>query len=324
MIIKLFFLLVLIWVLFTVFRVIAFKQSTYAKITGNGYFETIFDAGKYGEYLTYKKLQGYEKDGGKFLFNCYLPKDDGTTTEIDVMLIHSTGIFVVESKNYSGWIFGSEKARTWTQTLPKGKGRVQKEHFYNPIMQNNTHVKWLKKIVGNHVPIYSLIAFSERCTLKDITVEAPDIKVINRQYINGTVKHMGNHSIQALSRMDIERIYEMLYPYTQVTEYEKLQHIENINAARHGSAFKEIEKESLENDKAGEGTPEDKGTEEVKIEKEQNVAKEEQSSKHICPRCGAELVLRTAKKGEHAGEQFYGCSRFPKCRYKDTSSNLLS
>ena len=37
--------------------------------------------------------------------------------------------------------------------------------------------------------------------------------------------------------------------------------------------------------------------------------------KKICPRCGSELVLRTAKRGAHAGEQFYGCSSFPKCRY---------
>lgn len=35
----------------------------------------------------------------------------------------------------------------------------------------------------------------------------------------------------------------------------------------------------------------------------------------ICPRCGAQLVLRMAKKGDNAGNQFYGCSAFPKCRY---------
>ena len=41
----------------------------------------------------------------------------------------------------------------------------------------------------------------------------------------------------------------------------------------------------------------------------------ETADKKICPRCGSELVLRTAKSGAHAGEQFYGCSSFPKCRY---------
>lgn len=48
-----------------------------------------------------------------------------------------------------------------------------------------------------------------------------------------------------------------------------------------------------------------------------NTEPPKQDNKKICARCGAELVLRIAKKGEHAGEQFYGCSRFPKCRYKE-------
>ena len=33
-----------------------------------------------------------------------------------------------------------------------------------------------------------------------------------------------------------------------------------------------------------------------------------------CPLCGAEMVLRTAKKGARAGEKFWGCATFPKCR----------
>ncbi len=37
----------------------------------------------------------------------------------------------------------------------------------------------------------------------------------------------------------------------------------------------------------------------------------------MCSKCGAKLVLRTAKKGKNAGKQFYGCSRFPKCRYTE-------
>jgi restriction system protein len=38
------------------------------------------------------------------------------------------------------------------------------------------------------------------------------------------------------------------------------------------------------------------------------------SDDNICPLCGAEMVLRTAKKGPKAGEKFWGCSAFPKCR----------
>jgi len=96
------------------------------------------NSGLYGEYLTYKKLA--RLDGNKrFLFYCYIPKDDGTTLDVDVILMHPSGIYVFESKNYSGWIFGTETQKMWAQTFPNGR----KEKFYNPIMQNSTHIKWL-------------------------------------------------------------------------------------------------------------------------------------------------------------------------------------
>lgn len=286
---------------------INFRKNIYSKMTGNGYFEMIQDRGKYGEYLVYKELKAYERDGGKFLFNCYLPKDDGTTSEIDVILIHSTGVFVVESKNYSGWIFGNEKSRMWTQTLPNGKGRSTKERFYNPIMQNKTHIKWLKNKIGENVPVYSIIAFSERCELKDVTVESEDVRVIKRQIISGTVKYLGNQSLLALSKMDVERVYEILYPYTQTTAYEKQQHIENIQNTFIASG-KDIP----------EMTKDIKVTEQILVKNENDIdSVEKKQNKKICPKCGAEVILRTAKKGEHAGEQFYGCSRFPKCRYHE-------
>ena len=40
-----------------------------------------------------------------------------------------------------------------------------------------------------------------------------------------------------------------------------------------------------------------------------------ESDELICPRCGNKLVLRTAKKGQNIGNQFYGCSGYPKCKY---------
>ncbi|MBD5506658.1 MAG: hypothetical protein HDR05_00980 [Lachnospiraceae bacterium] len=186
-------------------------------------------------------------------------------------------------------------------------------------MQNSTHVKWLKEIVGTNIPIYSLIAFSERCTLKDITVESSDVVVINRQDISESVKHMGNRSIQALSKMDISRIQEMLYPYTQTTEYEKQQHIDNIKSARYKT--KEKTTDTIVSESSGNANiTNEAGSDCEPVENAPQEPPINQNNNRICPRCGAELVLRTAKKGEHAGEQFYGCSRFPKCRY--TTYNL--
>ena len=45
----------------------------------------------------------------------------GRTSEIDLLMIHEKGIFVFESKNYSGWIFGSADQLHWTQSLQNGK-----------------------------------------------------------------------------------------------------------------------------------------------------------------------------------------------------------
>ena len=91
---------------------LAYRKTDYYKTTHKSYFTMRSDIGSYGEYLTYKYLKDYESDGARFLYNCYLPKDNGETTEIDVLMIHQSGIYVFESKNYSGWIFGSENQKT--------------------------------------------------------------------------------------------------------------------------------------------------------------------------------------------------------------------
>ena len=73
--------------------------------------DSIFDAnwvGRRGEKLTERELNLVKLLGrkGQVLRNIYVPKDNGETSEIDVVFITQKGIFVIESKNYSGWIFG--------------------------------------------------------------------------------------------------------------------------------------------------------------------------------------------------------------------------
>ncbi len=148
-----------------------YKKTSYYQITKHPLVAVRFNIGRYGEYLTYKHLKKYEEQGAKLLFNVYIPKENGETSEIDVMMIHKKGIFVFESKNYSGWIFGNETQKTWTQVLPAGKGRSHKESFYNPILQNQSHIRHLKAFLGESIETKSIIVFSERCTLKNIQVK---------------------------------------------------------------------------------------------------------------------------------------------------------
>jgi ssDNA-binding Zn-finger/Zn-ribbon topoisomerase 1 len=62
----------------------------------------------------------------------------------------------------------------------------------------------------------------------------------------------------------------------------------------------------------------------AEVGKVYNTPKEENpiTKEKICPRCGNKLVLRTAKRGENVGNQFYGCSNYPKCRYVENCKDI--
>ena len=210
---------------------VSFNKTTYHQATGHSYFTTVFDKGRYGEYLIFKNLRHLEKQGAKFLFNVYFPKEDGETTESDVILITPRGFLVFESKNYSGWIFGDEKQKMWVQTLPQGKGKpARKEKFFNPILQNDLHIKYLRSVVGNDYSIRSIIVFSERCELKKVAVTSPDVQVVQRNHIRQAVNMALDKMPQdAMAAEQIEQLYRLLFPYSQVSEAIKQQHVQNIN-----------------------------------------------------------------------------------------------
>lgn len=288
---------VILCLIIYVVNVWQYKKTAYYQITGYSYLSMLFDLGRYGEYLTYKCLRPYENEGAKFLFNCYLPRDNDDTTEIDVLMLFRSGLYVFESKNYSGWIFGSEKGRTWTQTLPQGR-RAHKEHFFNPIMQNNLHIKCLKNLLQDEtIPVHSIIVFSERCTLKKVAVFSKNVLVINRDQVYETVLDVDSKIISGLTQDKVIELYEKLYPYSQTSMDIRQAHIDRINSR--------IEQKNQEKEVTPTQT-DDQTNDEMIAEAEEQT---------ICPKCGAPLILRMAKKGKNAGQNFYGCSSFPKCRY---------
>lgn len=99
--------------------------------------------------------------------NVLVPKDGAVVdeAELDVLMLHERGVFVFESKNYSGWIFGSEGQRQWTQAL----NRATRTRFYNPVMQNAAHVRALsRRLVVPEERFVSYVVFSDRCELKEV------------------------------------------------------------------------------------------------------------------------------------------------------------
>lgn len=202
---------------------------------------------------------------GRPLISCmsteYIPTENGPTTEVDVLLLHTSGIYVFEALS------------------PYGE-----------------------------FPYHSFILFSDRCKLKKIHLASSKAAVMHRSGVREGVRRRASETGMVLDAQQIQQIYQKLYPYTQVSELAKQLHI------------KQIQKKYASAKQAGPAAIEHKAPPETKIPDSsmQNTAAQNaaaNSNPPICPRCGKLLVLRVARSGAHAGQSFWGCSGFPKCRY---------
>jgi hypothetical protein len=90
------------------------------------------------------------------------------TTQVDHILVSRFGIFVIETKDYKGWIFAGAQDRTWTQVLYRAKFR-----FQNPIRQNYGHVCAVRELLDFLKPdlVRPVVVFVGRAAFK---TEVPD------------------------------------------------------------------------------------------------------------------------------------------------------
>ena len=96
------------------------------------------------------------------LHNVTLPTANGGSTQIDHLIFSPYGLFVLETKNYQGWIFGTEKQREWTQQIFKKRSK-----FQNPLRQNYKHTKTLQDLLELETEhVHSVIAFVGDCEFK--------------------------------------------------------------------------------------------------------------------------------------------------------------
>lgn len=97
----------------------------------------------------------------RLLRNVTLPFEDGTT-QIDHIIVSRFGVFVIETKNMKGWIFGGERQKTWTQKIYRHSVK-----FQNPLHQNYKHVKALEALLGiDGSAIHSVVVFIGGSTFK--------------------------------------------------------------------------------------------------------------------------------------------------------------
>jgi hypothetical protein len=168
--------------------------------------------GKRGENKV-KWVIGETIENEQYVINDLIITNEGKTSQIDHIVINPRGVFVIETKNYSGDIYGNENQREWTQVLAYGN---VKNKLYNPLKQNSTHVYFVKKIVGR-LPVHSLVVFVQNNTYH---IEANNVIPLS------SLRNALHQGENVLTIKQMEMAYQALL--SNKTEISTQEHIHNI------------------------------------------------------------------------------------------------
>ena len=144
--------------------------------------------------------------------------NENYTTQIDHVVVSPFGIFVIETKNYSGWIFGAEDTKKWKQTFKK----TPAQYFYNPIKQNWGHIYALAEHLQLDTRLFKpIVVFSDNCELH---VESTT-PVVYMSQLKGFIL---NYTKEIIPRRDIPFICNRLSKINLVEEEVENNHIQSI------------------------------------------------------------------------------------------------
>lgn len=156
--------------------------------------------------------------------NVTLPTEDGST-QIDHIIVSEFGVFVVETKNLKGWIFGSESQKEWTQKIFKHSNR-----FQNPLHQNYKHVKNLQTFLNlRDEQIHSLIVF-----VGDSQFKTPMPNNVTQGI--GYIRYIKSKTTLVLEKQEVQnitcRIKQVRLNPSLKTSFEHVKHVQEIVARK--------------------------------------------------------------------------------------------
>jgi len=213
------------------------------------------------------------------LNNLALRLPDGSTTQIDHVIVSRYGIFVIELKNYSGWIFGDEKSKVWTQTF----GKNRKFTFQNPLRQNYRHVMAIAELTNIPQTLFKpVVAFLYGCKIK-----TRDQLPTNVMYTGELAKHILSHKEQIIKDEQVPEVVEVIRAWQRHGNVSNREHIRNLRD-RHD-----------------------------RPKQPESAWDCEPATTRTCPRCQKPLVLRHPRHNPDPTKSFWGCTGFPACRYTE-------
>ena len=195
-------------------------SEVYKKLTGVDINEqtSLWDErgkGYYGEFLVFQEIYKGISGCSKMLMNLEIPTPTGGTTELDLLLIHETGLYVFEVKHYKGTIYGKIHDKRWTQYFRTARNNS----FKNPVEQNQYHINALQKLFPD-IPIYSFVVFTSLdCELR-ITGQDEKIDIGTLNGLQSRMEHRFQSCQKILSIEDIDNIFVKLLPYSPDSDKE--------------------------------------------------------------------------------------------------------
>jgi hypothetical protein len=152
------------------------------------------------------------------IINNFMTEIEGRSCQIDHLIISQYGLFVIETKNHSGWIFAGENNNYWTQVNYKIKTKL-----YNPIKQNNGHVNVLKICLKRYTNLkyIPIVVFSSAAKFK---TEVPS-NVIYYHELVGMIK---SFSAVNITETETDEIYNVLMQINGKHDHDNSNHVSNI------------------------------------------------------------------------------------------------
>ena len=234
------------------------------------------------------------------LHDIYIETEEGQSAQIDFVVIAPKITYLIECKNLYGNIEINAKG-DFIRNMQYG-GKWHKEGIYSQITQNMRHMEILKECCAEKKNLIMGFGFRKYFDnfYKSLIVLANPKTVVNDRYAPKEIKN------QVLRADQLVAVIKKMEADSGEIASSKKQMKERAESLL--SKTSEKRKDYVEKYK--------KIIEKVKSKKEEGKEEtQKQEETLICPKCGAPMVLRVAKKGEKAGKKFYGCSQFPKCRF---------
>lgn len=170
----------------------------------------------------------FDKRHYRIMRNVYIPKKNGKYSEIDALLLHETGIYVFESKNLSGDIYGETNNPQWLQCKKNGEQVL----IANPIKQNEGHIFALKNFLEDgkqSLRVFSIIVFGLKAKLHNIPEDTPFTtthEIFNLE--TDLIKKFESESA-CYNTETIDSWFKTLLHCIMLSEKEKQAHIDSIS-----------------------------------------------------------------------------------------------